>query len=163
MNQNRSHQDLRVGIMCYGTTFPRWQAEAIKHLVAVNGVELAVLIVDIGDEVIPELSLRAKLKKAFEEGSVSRKVVGRVNAYIDKYVLLRSVSLWRIYRKLAARIHPMPCDSRVDLKKQLEGVPVLRCRAERRGRFSQYFSARDIKTIAEHNLDIILRFGFTII
>lgn len=37
---------LRVGILCSGTTFQHWQAEAIRHVLAVPGVEPVVLIMD---------------------------------------------------------------------------------------------------------------------
>jgi hypothetical protein len=41
---------LRTGILCNGTTFQRWQADAIRHVMAVPGVELVVLVMDAREE-----------------------------------------------------------------------------------------------------------------
>jgi folate-dependent phosphoribosylglycinamide formyltransferase PurN len=37
---------IRVGILCNGTTFQRWQAEAIREVLAVHGVQLVLLVID---------------------------------------------------------------------------------------------------------------------
>lgn len=37
---------LRVGILCNGTAFQSWQAQAIRHAMAVPGVEIVVLVMD---------------------------------------------------------------------------------------------------------------------
>ena len=39
---------LRVGIMCNGRVFPAWQADAIRKLADVSGVEIALLIIKDG-------------------------------------------------------------------------------------------------------------------
>lgn len=38
-----SERGLRIGILCPGTTVPRWQAQAIQHLLEVPGTELVVV------------------------------------------------------------------------------------------------------------------------
>lgn len=38
--------ELRVGILCEGTRFQRWQAECIRQVAAVPGVKLVMLVVD---------------------------------------------------------------------------------------------------------------------
>lgn len=39
-------RSLRVGILCNGTTFQSWQAQAIRHVMAVPGVKIVLLIID---------------------------------------------------------------------------------------------------------------------
>ncbi len=39
-------RSFNVGILCDGTIFQKWQAEAIRHLMALPGVRIAVLILD---------------------------------------------------------------------------------------------------------------------
>ncbi|MGI9119466.1 MAG: glucosamine inositolphosphorylceramide transferase family protein, partial [Acidimicrobiales bacterium] len=45
----------------------------------------------------------------------------------------------------------------------LSEVPVLRCQAIRRGRYSEYFADEDVAEVVGHDLDFILRFDFGII
>lgn len=37
---------IRFGVMCHGTTFPAWQARCLQHLLALDGVEAALLVID---------------------------------------------------------------------------------------------------------------------
>ena len=40
-------------------------------------------------------------------------------------------------------------------------TPILECKIFRKGKYSEYFSEDDIKRIQDHNLDFVLRFGFS--
>lgn len=51
----------------------------------------------------------------------------------------------------------------VDMQSILLKHPIARCKTIRKGRYSEYFTDEDIKTIKSYNLDFIIRFGFNII
>jgi hypothetical protein len=159
---------LRVGVMCLGTTFPAWQAIAIKRLAAVPGVEIALLIVDcnatpgnLRPDDIQERPLRTRLAQAVKDRAVLRKLWGRLTRFVQTYLLWRGASFFHRYWRRTVRL--MPCEEPVELSDLLAGVPVIRCRTEFRGRFSQYFSPADLNAIKQYALDLILRFGFGII
>ncbi len=68
--------------------------------------------------------------------------------------------LWRLYERVFLRKGPL---KNVRNPRCLRKLPVLKCKVELRGRFSQYFSDKDIQKIATSKPDFILRFGFSII
>ena len=128
-----NERKLRFGIMCYGHSFPLWQARCIEKLLQIPGVEPALLIVE-------DLDPRSQgLRK-----------------YLDF-----SHFLWKLYGRLSYRrsraLKP------IDLKDQLSSVPVIRCRPIQQGKYAQKFHPSDLQTIRRHNLDFILRFAFGIL
>lgn len=128
---------LRFGIMCSGTTFQRWQASCIEELLAVPGVEPALLIVDgEGD------------KKPASKGLAAS--------------LTNKTLLWNVYNRFFVR-GKLKTAAPVDLSVRLSSVPRIECIVERRGKYSQYFKSDDIERVRAHNLDFIIRFGFNII
>jgi len=126
---------LRVGILCDGTTFQRWQAEAIRHLLAVPGVEPVLLVVNAS--------------RAGERKGLADRVV--------KYPFSRA--LYLRYRKYHFKPAAM---AREDLSGLLQGVPVLNCTPERSGP-TDSFREEDLDAIASHRPDVLLRFGFNIL
>jgi hypothetical protein len=129
---------LRFGVMCSGATFPAWQARCIEDLVAVEGVEPALLIVNAGRPA-PAGALE-KVRTRWRRGDLA----------------------WSLYRR--AFVAGRSAGARpVDLGDVLSEVPVMECRTTRRGRFSEEFSAEDVETIRRHELDFVLRFEFGII
>src|SRR5215813_10666804 len=147
--------------MCRGKTFPLWEAEAIRNVLAVPGVELAVLIVDMNNKPVDpsvktasDVKIRERLAKAYREGTTLTKTVGRIRECINHFILFRGESLWPIYRSMSLR-RGMPCMSPVDLSKELQGVPEVCCQREQRERFSQYFSSRDVRPIRSLELDLV--------
>ncbi len=156
---------LRVGIMCPGTTFPAWQAMTIKHLVAVPGVEIALLITDCNatpssqrSDDIQERPLHTQLAQAVSDRMVFCQLYDGLIRFVQTYFPWQGVSFFRRYWCRTMRL--MPCEEPVDLSNLLAGVPVIGCRTELEGGFSQYFSPDDLNAIKQHNLDLILRFGF---
>ena len=125
---------VRFGIMCRGTQFPRWQAEVIKHLLAMPGVSVGLLIVD-------------------DAGPPKRREIFKA--------LCSRNCLWHLYEERARRrsIALQP----VDLADELNGVPGMTCRGIQKGKHSQFFETNDINRIREHDLDFIPRFAFGII
>lgn len=128
---------LRFGVMCQGLQFPAWQARCLRALLAVDGVEPALLIVDAGAEHPPA------------PHRLLRRLTG-------------PHALWHLYQRwcVAGRV---AAELPVDLGAELAAVPAIRCRAELRGKWSQHFSAEDVATIRGHRLDFVLRFAFNII
>ena len=154
--------------MCLGTTFPAWQALAIKELASVAGVQITLLIVDqnaLGStrsSIKSEArSLRSRLTSAVSDRTLFRRLCGRLARFIQNCIFLRGFSLFRWYCR--RRIARMPCEQPVDLSHLLGSVRMLGCRTEFRGRFSQHFSPADVNAIKTYDLDLILRFGFGII
>jgi hypothetical protein len=129
---------LRFGIMCSGTVFSAWQARCIELLLAVPGVEPALLVVDARERPDPRFTARVSrlvgseklLWKAFNDGYVARRA--------------------RAFRP-------------VDLSEPLAGVPARPCRVSVRGKFSEIFDDADVDAIESYQLDFVLRFAFGIV
>lgn len=133
--------ELRLGILCNGLVFRRWEAECIRLLKAVPGVSIVVLVRN-GDA---------------NEGAHSDQ---QASSRIRK--LLRYP--WRIvlYLQYRKRFFKPEAMIPVDLSEELAGIPILNCRPERKGH-SERFTQKDITSIAGHQPDVLLRFGFNII
>lgn len=127
-------RELRFGVMCDSPMLQEWQARCIRNLLALDNVQLSLVICNDTPRTAGRLGKWRKL---------------RVNR-----------ALFLLYRKLLfnprARI-------RVDMSETFEGVPSISCRVRTKGKYSQYFSDEDVAAIRQHNLDFILRFGFNII
>lgn len=123
--------------MCAGSTLSVWQAEAVRHLLAVPGIELALLIEDAG-------------------------VVGEAPA--STVAKIRRQEWRKILFLGAARTFMRPsCNAPVDMSATYVGVPAVRCAVRKQGKWSQYFQPDDIATIRGYNLDFVLRFAYNII
>jgi hypothetical protein len=129
---------LRFGVMCNGDQMEAAFAEAVRELLRVEGVTLALVIVDADP---PARSTRAeKLRKlATFQGA-----------------------LWALYQRLFP-MRALPCYRPSEMSDVFAGVPRIECSVERRGRYSQYFRPEDVEAIRAHRLDFILRFAFGII
>jgi hypothetical protein len=124
---------LRFAVLCNGTVFQQWQAEAIRLLLQQN--HLLVLL--IRDD-------RQPSKPGF----------------LCKLVSYPWAKLFfNIYYRFF--FHPS-AKKNTDLSQELEGIETLGCTVIKKGH-SEYFSREDIRTIRSYNLDFILRFGFNII
>ena len=130
-------QRLRYGIMCSGAQLATWQALVVRELRSIPHVEPALLIVDAD--------------------------AGALRPRRGVWQRLRSpTALWGLYQR-ACILGKVPAERPVDLGADLDRLPVIRCRAELRGKFSQFFSPEDVAAIRSYELDFILRFGFNII
>jgi hypothetical protein len=129
---------VRFGVLCNGTTFPAWQARALRSLLDVEGVECALLVVN-GEPPRPS-PLREKVARVL-------RVRGLLWTLFQRFCVER----WSRAR------HP------VDLSEDLADVPTLECSVERRGPWSEHFREGDVAAIRTHDLDFLLRFGFGIL
>ena len=50
-----------------------------------------------------------------------------------------------------------------DLREELAHAEQLRCRTERRGKWSEHFTEDDLDAIRDHQLDVLIRFAYGII
>jgi hypothetical protein len=120
--------------MCSGTTLPASQARCLEKLLAKEGVELAVLILD-------------------DRPGGRKSRWARAREHVRRWDLP-----WTLYSRFATRrslaLRP------VDMSVVLTDIPVLRCRVITNGRLAEHFAAADIAEIRRHRLDFILRFGF---
>lgn len=128
--------ELRIGILCNGTTFRAWEAEAIRKLLAVRGVHVVLLV-----------------KNRTTDPAAPTGLVQRALRYP-----------WRMFLYLQYRKRWFKPKALVleDLGALLASVPVLEVDVERKG-FSERFNQRDLSAIAGHRPDVLLRFGFNII
>jgi hypothetical protein len=132
LNIEKSHF-LRFGVLCNGSVFQRWQADALNEL-RCHGHNLVLLIDDARKT--PEISrFRRLLRK-------------------KRDTFLFTFSDNRFFKPAAKQD--------VDLHKDLVGIDTLSCLVSKKG-FSEYFNEGDVSAIREYRLDFILRFGFNII
>ena len=134
-------QELRIGILCNGLVFRKWEAEAIRLVQAVPGVRVVVLVenaeaIGNGGSPAPKASLFARML--------------RYPWHIALYLQYRR----RFFKPQAMRPE--------DMSVPLDGVPRLRCKPQRKGS-SERFAQHDLEAIAAHAPDVLLRFGFNII
>ena len=124
---------LTFGVMCSGTVFQKWQAEAIRLLIQ-NDHDLALLIMD---------------GRAEATRQAGKRVVPR-----HKYSLM-----WRISGRLLFK-HAQKAN--VEMEHELRNVARRVCTVTE-DNFSEYFSDQDVVSVKSANLDFILRFGFNIV
>lgn len=129
---------LRFGVMCAGEQLESAFAASIDELLKIDGVELALLIVDVNPPA--RRSLRAKLKR----------------------VVSLDGNLWAILQRLFP-LRRLPCYQPRRMSAVFAGVPRIRCRVTRKGEFGEYFDPEDVERVRSHDLDFILRFAFGII
>ena len=133
-----TRRKFRMGIMCHGTTFEAWQANCIRKVLATGTVEFVVLIVDAATT--PSKPVWLKIR------GLQR------NRY----------AAWNLYQRLFVRGRSRAMES-VDMAPEMEDVPVVRCVAQKRGKWARYFKPDEIAEIRRYDLDFVLRFAFNII
>ena len=126
---------LRVGILCDGLVFQRWQAECIRQVMAVEGVDIVVLVEN------------AKAPAS------SASTLQRVKRHPWR------MSLYLAWRR---RMFKPAAMEEVDMEAELGHVTRMRCRVEQRGH-SQFFAPVDIDELRHYWPDVLLRFGFNIL
>lgn len=133
----RPSKPLRFGIMCRGYQFAAWEAECIRSLMAAQGTEAALLIIDDQPHRSPR---RRRLASLFN---------------------LKTL-LWRIYQRAVLNRRSLST-SPVQLSAELANIPVVRCRPLQSGKFVQRFTPEDVAEIRAHDLDFVMRFAFNIL
>ena len=124
---------MRFAVMCNGTIFQQWQADAILELKK-HGHQPVLLIIDA---------------RTRQKASLISRLVNKKWGTI-------------LYTSLENRIFNPSARRPVDLHKDLNGIATLQCIVEKRG-YSEYFQPDDLAAIRDYKLDFILRFGFNII
>lgn len=135
VSPSEKERSTRFGVMCNGTTFPSWQADCLKKILALDNVEPALLIID--DD------------------------YSTLSSNWNNLTDLRKL-LWHVYSFSTARLRSRAMRP-IDMTSTLTQVPSMQCNVIKKGKFSQYFSDTDIAEIQKHDLDFILRFGFGIL
>jgi hypothetical protein len=129
-------ETIRVAILCKGLTFEAWEAESIRQVMSLPFVEIVLLVAEANEE---------EAAPSFAE---------KLRGYPYRNLL------WRVYKRVKLRT---PSTAEVSLANELKHVPLIHCRPELRGKFSQHFSSADLDIIRSHRPDVILRFGFNIL
>ena len=133
MPENDSRKELRFAVMCRGTSFQRWQADAIRALIA-RGHQPVLLIRD--GRTTEKRSVWGRLK--------SKKWQTVLFSFLDN----------RLFKPAAKKT--------VSLAEELGNTALIKCLPARKGH-SEFFSEPDISTIRDYRPDFILRFAFGII
>lgn len=128
---------VRVGLMVRSTTLRAWQADVVRQLLAVPGVEIALLVVD------------ARRPPPSTPVERVRRLLGSSHRVWDAYN-----NGW-IGRR-ARSLRP------VDLGAELGEVPRLEVVVQQRG-VSELFPDDALAELRRHDLDLLLRFAFGII
>ncbi len=130
---------LRLALLASGTSFQQWEVACLEQVLAVPGVEMALLIVDARPPAKP-------------------------NPWYRKWKALRHAGTlaWELYRKRYVEA-ALPSRRYVDLSVRLAVIPRINVQVVRRGKFSEYFSPEDIAKIRSYAPDFMIRFGFNII
>lgn len=138
--------ELHFGIMCRGPVFDDWQAECIRNLREVKGVNLKLLIID-GNNSPDNSGLTENISKFMKYRSRAT----TKNAINE--------TVWRLYRQL---FDDPSCRSKFDLSPELESIDRMTCDVEEDG-LHKYFYNSDLEKIREYDLDVVLEMGFGII
>lgn len=125
---------LRVGILCDGLVFQRWQAEAISKVLEVPGVEPVVLVMNAHPRSPKAKGIKGLLQHPWH------------------------MALFLRYRR---SLRPKAYEQ-VDLSATLAGIPRVLCSTDRKGP-EHRFAQQDLDRIAAHRPDVLLRFGFNIL
>lgn len=126
---------LRIAILCRGHRFQAWEADCIRQVLQLPFAKAVLLVAE-------------------EESSRPKSFAGKAASYPFRRLL------WRLHN----RFFPgTAIFDEVNLEPELKEVPLIRCRPETKGKFSQYFSESDIRQIRAAQPDLILRFGFNIL
>jgi len=130
---------IRFALLVSGTTFEQWEIDCVDHLLAIPGVELALLIVDARPPVKP-------------------------NPWYRKWRALRHFNTlgWELYRQRFVQT-AIPLRQRFDLAPRFQNVPRINAQVIRKGKFSEYFSPEDVARIRALDLAFMIRFGFNIL
>lgn len=124
--------------MCTGERLESAFAAAIDELLRIDGVELALLIVD-----------------------ATPRVRGPRLDRLPRILSLRG-NLWALFRRVRP-LRRLPWCAMRDMSVVFAGVPRIHCRITRKGNSRQYFRPDDVERIRSYKLDFILRFAFGII
>ena len=127
---------IRVAILCRGYDFDSWEADCIREVLSLPFVEIVLLIAE-----------PAEVKQ-------SNGIVNKLIHYPYRNFL------WRYFKRYRLKITSY---NQVSLKNELEKISLIYCNIELKGKYAQYFSAKDLTLIKSHKPDVILRFAYNII
>ena len=127
---------IRVAILCRGYDFDSWEADCIREVLSLPFVEIVLLIAE-----------PAEVKQ-------SNGIVNKLIHYPYRNFL------WRYFKRYRLKIASY---NQVSLKNELEKTSLIYCNTELKGKYAQYFSAKDLTLIKSHKPDVILRFAYNII
>lgn len=135
MNTRRGDNKLRFAVMAKQQGLQKWQKESYQSLINSGLAENVLWIVE--DEVAAHNGFLKKIKNY----------------------------PWRklIFRQYYKNFMKPDSFERTPLSELKDSIPDLTCYALKKGKFSEYFSAGDLKIIRSYHPDFILKFGFGII
>ena len=123
--------------MCTGEQLESAFAASIDELLKIDGVELALLIVDASPPT--RRPLRDRLRK-----------------------IVTLNGLWAVFTRLFP-YQRLSCYRPRDMAAVFAGVEKIHCRVTRKGKFSQYFNPEDVERIRRHGVELLRRILFQLL
>lgn len=130
-----THNRIRVMFMLNSFTADHWESICVERILNSEFCEIVGAITRDDEE--PQLS--------------------GLNKWINYPY---SKLLWRAWKRFFVK---PKSQAQVDLHSLLKGLPEIRCRVIRKGKFREVISESDIQSIRELDPDVIVRFGFNIL
>ncbi len=155
LNSTSDRPRLRIGLLMNGFQVPRWVAEIIDQMLASNFVTIELAVLD--DSATPIAAAPKPLPDA------NRSLLKRAATLLADHERRRNI-LYGLYQRWDARKSDPATDPLVlvDCADRLAGVRTIRVRPVAK-RFVQRFEEPDLQVIRAENLDVLVRFGFTIL
>lgn len=133
-----SKRTLRIGLLCDSEDLAIWQAQCIEQLNSIDGIEIGVVV--LNGSAPPRRTIGQRLMALMQSGLL----------------------LWRLYDRLILSRSACSIRSR-PISEVLTGYDLITCVPNPSGKYRQAFSEADLQKIAEHEVDILVRFGFGIL
>jgi len=140
-------EKLRIGVLLDSYTVEAWELKIFETLKNCSYADIKLVVLNDVEHIEYNKSLLSKIKNN----------KGRIF-----YVVFRKF-LDTIYRKFIERRTYLPNASQlVDSESLFKGFPIIKVKPIRK-QWSDYFHENDIQAIKEHDIDILIRFGFQIL
>jgi len=131
-----TRNSLRIIVLSHGSPWEAWEAESLRKISELKFASIVLLVEDASNtESTPPFFQR-----------------------VVNYKWQRL--FWNRWFKKYGRV---AATAATELKDILNVVPVVKVKAERKGKYTDYFSAKDLDLIRSYQPDVIIRFGFNIL
>lgn len=129
-------QSLRIVVLSHGGPWEAWEAESLRKI---SELKFATIILFVEDA---------------STNDATPTFLQRIKYY--KWNRLFWNRWFKKYGRIAAT-------SPTSLPEALQAIPIVKVKAERKGKYSEYFSAKDVDMVRTYQPDVIIRFGFNIL
>ena len=138
---------LRIGILLDDYDVPAWQYKMFENIKNSDYADIKLLIINDNEKSHPNTTILSKLRNNY----------GQIT-----HLMIRK-SLVFIYNKLIGRNTKLPdADKKENCEALLKNIQTIKVKTIQK-KWSDYFHIKDILTIRDHDIDILVRCGFRIL